>query len=160
MKISERLKAEIDMWEGVGHPALMQRFVLRNGVEIDGSKYAGKRGYEKMCFMNAAMSTHFGNSEYCEGYGWRENLPILIHHAWRVQNGKVLDETWDRPEECQYMGVIFPKDVMKKEIKKNKSYGLLDTGRGINIDLIFRMDPELKVFFEDFKMNPLTFPTS
>lgn len=138
MNIRERLQHEAVMWQSMGHPALMQEFVLRNGTVSLGAACPGKRLTPKECFRNAAMSLEDG--DYCEGYGWRKSLPIIVHHAWRVKDGTVIDRTWNDPEDCQYMGVIFKEKVLWQELRRNKVYGILDTGM-INVRLMVKVDP-------------------
>lgn len=90
------------------------------------------------CFKNATWAT--GDGDYCEGFGWRKDLPILFHHAWRVKDGLVIDRTWDRPEECQYLGVVFTQRQLMAELRRNEVYGLLDIGT-YNIRLMLKVDP-------------------
>ena len=154
MNIKQILAEEIDNFACIGFPALMQRFVMRNGsvmVPIDEMPDDVGRGEIKQCFMNATNLAQLGY-QYVEGFAFRQNLPILIHHAWVVDNeGRVIDNTWNNPENCLYMGVEFDFEVLCREITRNEVYGLLDTGYGINVNLLFEMDEELKQYLDDFQ---------
>lgn len=148
MNIVERIRHEAGMWQEMGFPALLQEFVLRNGTVSLAQPWAGKRMPQGQCFRNAALCSEDGT--YCEGYGWRKSLPILIHHAWRVDSdGRVVDRTWDRPEECQYMGVLFSEKVLMKELMRTKYYGLLDQGFGFNVKLMIKTDPSMAELLPD-----------
>jgi hypothetical protein len=145
VKIRDRITQEIDMWEGIGAPAIMQRFILRNGEEFKAQPYSGRRGTPNECFCNAACDVGINDGTYAEGYGFRANLPLLIHHAWRVTDaGEVMDCTWDRPEECQYFGVRIKDKELWSELKRLGTYGILDTARGINVNWMLKVDPGMK----------------
>lgn len=147
--IRERLQQEIAMFEKVGHFALMQKFVLKHGqLFTDATKV--KLGKKKECFKNSAdLVIRDRRYEYFEGYLFREELPILIHHAWTVDlsTGLVADPTLREKEGAEYLGIHFQRDLLIEELMKNKVYGLLDVGIGPNVPLIRRMDP---VLFEEF----------
>lgn len=145
MTIKEFLTQTVNNWAAIGHPALMERFILRNGKEYTAQPYTGKRGTPKQCYENA---THLHVGTYAEGYMWRGDLPILIQHAWRVLDGKVIDPTLDRPEECQYMGIELDAGELFKELDRNKVYGVLDFGHGINHEFMFKRDPELRAIVD------------
>ena len=156
MNIEKMLQAEIDNFAVIGYPALMQRFVVRNGRAMTPVKDVPldvKRGQPKNCFMNA---THlaFQGYQYVEGYAYAPNLPILIQHAWVIDtDGNVIDNTWERREGTQYFGVEFDIDVLTDEIHRTGVYGLLDTGMGINVDFLFRVDPDLKQLLNEFQQQ-------
>jgi len=146
------LQQMADNWAKLGAPALMERFVLRNGDEFEGRKLPkGYRlGTPKECFYNAAMLVlDKPGLRYVEGYVWREGLPLAIHHAWVIDaKGRVIDNTLRDPERCQYMGVGYIRAELWNELQKNQYYGLLDSGMGLNADLMFRIDPDLKDMVE------------
>lgn len=144
MTIEERIRQEVENWSKIGHPALMQRFLLRNGSAFEAQPFQGRRGKRGECFRNAYNA--IGSGTYCEGYGWRNGLPILIHHAWRVDGNQAIDSTWDRPEECQYWGICFTDADLFEEVQKHRVYGMFDTSAGLNIDLMLRIDPGLREF--------------
>jgi hypothetical protein len=135
------LETMVNGYEQIGHPAVMERFVLRNGKVFEAQPYTGKRGKPKQCFQNA---THMHVGTYAEGYMWRESLPIAIHHAWRVKDGKVIDNTVDRPEERQYIGVELDADELFRELNRYKVYGVLDCGWELNWEFMFTRDPGLE----------------
>lgn len=148
MNIKDRIAQEQDAWRQMGHPDLLKEFLLRNGEEFKAAAFAGQRGTPKECFRNAALWVGQG-TEYAEGFGWRAGLPIMIHHAWRVtDDGYVIDDTWDRPEECQYFGIRIPHKELWAELERLGHYGLLDTGRGLNIKFMLARDPGMKEFLK------------
>lgn len=138
----------IEMLEKIGHPAIMERFVVRNGKSFGGAPYKGKRGTPKLCFMNAYKMSVANNWPYYEGYLVLPNVQLPIHHAWCVDNGQVVDPTIDRPEECSYIGVHIDRGTLDSEMLKHKVYGVLDTPKGVNANLFFRLDPQLQQVVE------------
>lgn len=146
MNITEMLDNVIANWETIGHPALLERFVRRNGKEFKAQPFIGHRMEQKQCFMNAAHYSHMmPHYDYVEGFMWREGFPLLIHHAWCTDaDNNVIDPTLVDPENCQFFGLMIPQDELNAELIRNGVYGLFDPGRGYNTDLIFQRDPELK----------------
>jgi hypothetical protein len=108
----------------------MYHFVLTEGKEMKGiplpEKY--KRGEMKMCFKNAFdLSINNQDLIYCEGYALTPGLfPIL--HAWcQDQDGNVIDNTWDNPEEVEYYGVQFCTLYVIDAISDRGCYGVIDS---------------------------------
>lgn len=140
------------------HPAILERFVLRNGhvgVPAPRPKLVKKRK-DKECFKNAMdfmmegplKRRTAGTYTYVEGLAMRLDFGMLIHHAW-VEDEKhnVLDLTWREPETALYYGVPFTLQQLVDETSRTGVYGLLDTGM-YNVDLMFRIDPALKDIVE------------
>jgi hypothetical protein len=149
--IKEALEQRIQMMSAMNHPALLEMFVVRNGVVFKGGKRPkGIRKREnKMCFQNATrITTELDGYEYYEGFGINKNLGIHMHHAWNTKDNVLIDSTWKDPENCEYMGVHFPIDLLRKQLVKTGYYGLLSNDITYNFELIFEMDPELKIEFE------------
>jgi len=145
MNIRDRIQQEVDAFTRLGQPPLLQTFILRNGQEFKTQPYKGKRMTPKECFCNAA-NRHDGI--YAEGYGLRNDMPLLVHHAWRVsEHGNVIDPTWKKPEECQYFGVTMEQDKLWEILMKKGTYSLWDSARGLNYKLMFELDPGLKEIF-------------
>ena len=75
---------------------LMYDFVLRYG-KLYGGEPLPKRYVQrlpKQCFYNArGLVVRAKGLAYCEGYVIRIDLPISIHHAWAIKDGKVIDPT-------------------------------------------------------------------
>lgn len=154
MTLRDRIEAEVAGYARLGHPALMQRFILRRGILSPGAPLPPGvgRGQKKSCFKNAARLSQSDLSlTYVEGYV-HTDLPILIHHAWCVTgDGTVIDTTLDDPEDAHYFGVPFTFGQLAYEMNRTGVYGLLDTGSGVNHDMIFRLDPELKQIVEEIR---------
>ena len=147
--LESSLRRMVDGWESLGHPALLERFVLRNGRAFTPRKRIGRRRKARHCFQN---STHFiseQDGEYVEGY---VDCIIPIHHAWVTINGTdAMDLTLKDTEDREYFGVVFSREVLWEEMLKTGHYGILDTTRGLNIDLMFKVDPELKTICETIR---------
>lgn len=149
MNLKEVLEATIKAWEQLGVRALMERFVVRNGTLRRGSLFNGKRGTPKECFSNAVDLSLSNGLTYVEGYAMRPAMGIPIHHAWcEDEEGRVFDPTWADAGDCQYLGVSFTQSALFAEMRKHEVYGVLDTGRGINTEFMFRYDPELAQIVE------------
>jgi hypothetical protein len=152
--LSQILQSYIDGFGRLGFPALMERFVVRNGSFTTGVALPSdfKKGRMKECFSNAAqlLDNHDGLT-YMEGYGMTPGVPLPVHHAWCVNSkGEVIDTTWRDPAQCQYIGVAFTQEELWEQLDLHGVYGILDTGRGINTDLIFRRDPQLEALVSEF----------
>ena len=99
-----------------------------------------------MCFSN---STEFvvrkRQGTYVEGYALSKKFPIMpIHHAWVTMDGNDAMDLTLNAEDYEYFGVTFDNDTLWAELRKLKRYGILDTGFGLNHELMFRLDPELE----------------
>lgn len=145
----ETLKNQVDLLVEMKLPQIMERFILRNAQpEMTGKPYDDERMEPKMCFMNAthlSMETHL---PYVEGMCMRKDFQIPFHHAWCEDGGEIVDPTLVNPELYTYLGVEIPPDDLIKVLKKTGMYGVLDYGM-INIDYMFKRDPELKAIVEE-----------
>lgn len=144
--LTEMLAQDVVNWETLGVPSLLQRFVLRNGKAFAPVKRIGRKGTPKHCFSNA---TRFAldkcSGSYVEGFALNKKLPLMpIHHAWVTINGDdAMDPTLNSID-YEYFGVVFAESTLRRELIKLKHYGLLDTGFGLNHELMFALDPELE----------------
>jgi hypothetical protein len=149
MNIRETIEAQRDLHAHFGWPALLERFVLHRGREGKAAKLRRgvKRGTKKACFSNATnLVLQTPGLVYVEGYAITPLLPgYLVHHAWAEDaEGNVIDNTLDKPAKCEYFGVPFDAMTLYKELSKVDFYCLLCPGELYNIDLIFKMVPELE----------------
>lgn len=144
IEVKRMLIDQVAAWEKMGHPAIVERFVLRNGIARRGSPYSGERGEPKQCFANAA---HFAldtpRATYYEGYVHRKDFPIVIHHAWCRVGNRLCEVTLPDPEKFTYIGVPVDWKVLTSQLVSNRVYGLFDIGT-INYRLMFELDPGLK----------------
>jgi hypothetical protein len=152
MDIQTFLRQRIEAWGQIGHPALMERFIDRNGTVFQPRPFAGLRMMPTLCFQNC-MDLLFMQAGrgllYAEGYGWRQDFPLLIHHAWLVTpDGKVVDPTWVHPETYQYIGISLPRDEAWAVVEEADHYSVLDPGM-INLDWMFGRDPGLRDFLPE-----------
>jgi hypothetical protein len=158
--IKAALAEEIVLWEKMGNPCLLSRFVLRHGKIMAGDRRPRgiRKRRNKECFKNTAEAVLYGwnDYQYYEGLVLTRIVPLLIHHAWCVDSmGLVVDLTWLHPEECTYMGVHIPKEELREEILNREAYcSVFDTGRGFNIQYMFGKDPELEGIVKDILARP------
>lgn len=144
------LEGRIAMWEMMGNPAVMERFLLRNGTFRPGAPFTGTRGKAKECFSNSTHLSIAKELTYEEGLFIRPDLPIAIHHAWCVdESGVVHDCTIDRPEECAYVGVTIESQELWRLITASGYYGVLDMGVGCNTKFMYGRDPDLEKIVTD-----------
>ena len=87
-----------------------------------------KRGEPRMCFVNAyRLADEHPELGYCEGYslpGPGFSVPFL--HAWCVTpEGEVIDNTWDRPENNGYVGVVLDPAYVRSVFLRTHRYSVL-----------------------------------
>ena len=156
--ITTLLDNEIAAYNAFGHPALMQRFIKSKGSVqpvLAHLPKSIKRGLPRNCFQNAYNLAMMG-FRYVEGYGVTPAIPLLIHHAWVLdEQGYVIDNTWENSPSCMYVGVELPLDTLLAETFKSGCYGVLDTGMGINATFILQQAPELVDILENCKVQKL-----
>ena len=119
----------------------LEAFVLRNAwpETVGQPRPKGvRRGTPKECFANAAnLVTSRTDLFYMEGFCMGDSIPLPFHHAWAVDAAhRVIEPTLEDPTKYRYLGVLFPLPVLVEQLLKNKVYGLLDTGRGLNTELM------------------------
>jgi hypothetical protein len=146
MDLKDILKQEIKMWDKIGHPAIMQKYVLDNGRAFNKVELSDRLGKPKLCFMNAAHEVWDNpDYEYVEGYMILSTIPILIHHAWVYDKKRnVAIEVTTKDVGDAYYGVTFSKSDLNKWLLKSGVYGILDTGVGLNIELMKKYLPDEK----------------
>lgn len=141
----EFLRNHIEALASINHPAIMERFVLRNGTRYEPRrKPAGFRlGPIKECFKNSAKLALSRGLDYVEGFAHSGLISLPIYHAWCVDaDGGIVDVTWRTPGES-YIGVVIPRQDLERELVRTRVYGVLDPGM-INVDYIFERDPGLR----------------
>lgn len=156
MTLADALRDYVDGFARLGHPALVERFILRNGGAVQQAAKLPKRyayGPKRQCFMNATqLVLRAPTLEYVEGFVMLPALPLPIHHAWTVSPaGSAYDNTLPDTTGCQYLGVTFSREELRAAMRASGVYGLLDTGRGVNARLIFARDPELEGIVAAFR---------
>lgn len=153
--VKKQIEQMVEMYAKIGFPSLLHRFVLRNGKEFENvlmeREYNRKglvRGRAKECYSNATnIALYRKEFTYVEGFAIREDLGLLIDHAWVIdKKGNVIDTTWNDPEDCHYMGVPIPYDELLSHITQKRYYGMFSNGVMINIDYLLKTDPGLKEF--------------
>jgi hypothetical protein len=137
-----------DGWKHLGSDLwVVEEFFLRNGREFYPQllpvKY--RRRPIKACFYNARQLVLRSKAlRYAEGYAIGADLPLLIHHAWAVdEQGRVVDPTLRQPEMFEFFGVIFGREVIQP---RDRIYcGVLQNSiSGWRKDFLNSIDPGLK----------------
>jgi hypothetical protein len=144
--LREILKTQGEWFAEMGHPQIIEQFVMKHGVEYVGlARPKGvRRRVAKECFSNAAKFSSETGADYVEGYALRTDFPLPVLHAWNVLDGRMIDTTLDDPRKFEYLGVRFTRDEVWAELARTKIYGLFDTGGvAANVDFLRRRDPEL-----------------
>jgi hypothetical protein len=125
---------------------VIEEFMLRNGREFQGRALPARyrRRAPKMCFYNARQLVLRSSKRlrYCEGYVLWPKLPLLIHHAWAIDEaGRVVDPTLARPQDYQFFGIILETDLLRP---RERIYaGLLTDPAGCwRLDFMRTLDPE------------------
>lgn len=118
------------------HPKEFHTFMLAHGREWTPAKLPKgiPKGTPKECFKNASMLVlNSDDLDYVEGVAYTPKLEGLAFlHAWAVgKDGKVIDNTWDNPDQCRYFGVKYPKDKYLKHIFKTKLFGIFGANRKV-----------------------------
>jgi len=100
----------------------------------------------KNCFQNCTeLVIRHNGLLYVEGYVARETFPFPIHHAWLVDErdpSTAIDPTLREVTDVAYFGVVFTQEEVIAETFNNNVYGLLDTGRGLNVPFMKRIREE------------------
>jgi len=140
--IDERIKSGAIF----GRPSWLELFVRRNGTDFAGVEAYEDMGEPKMCYQNATLLACLERADatYVEGFVVNPEIPMLIHHAWVEIDGQGFDPTIPDARNRLYYGVRFTTKTVRAQVKKNGVYGLLDTGWGLNMDLMESMDPGLR----------------
>jgi hypothetical protein len=148
LDIRAEVAQEVERWQKLGGRAPLAQFVLRNGkVHAPAPLPAGfKRMTKRECFKNATdLATDRRGLTYVEGLAVSCVMPILIHHAWCIDEaGNVVDPTWDEPENCLYMGVEFDLQTLVEKTLERQLCGLLTDEWQFNFELMFTVDPGLE----------------
>jgi hypothetical protein len=140
--VRDALASEIACWRAIGAPAgamLLKEFVLEFGQPFPFAK-RDRLGKPKMCFKNAFGQMFRAGFEYVEGFAMSRTYEgFTFHHAWTFDKSdptRALEATLRDPANYQFFGVVLPSDMVLEEVVKQKVYGVLDTGRGPNIDFM------------------------
>ena len=65
---------------------------------------------KKACFGNARAVVRESRGRYLYAEGYAQGQWFPMHHGWVVRADDptvVIDPTWDAPEKCSYLGVVF-----------------------------------------------------
>ncbi len=146
--VHEWLDGMVEGLAHLGHPAIKERFILRNGKGSTGVEAKSGRGPKGQCFANAARLHWKSGARYFEGYAMTPGL-FPLHHAWVEIDGKIADPTWDNSDDVIYFGVAFDNEVVSRVTMESGVFGLLDQGEGINIKLMLELDPGLGEFMPE-----------
>jgi hypothetical protein len=131
------LKAEAELIENMGGSVPFryksnQKLILDAGRPfLKVIKPSPFKGEPKQCFQNCYQALwERPELNYCEGFAIQDDIPIILSHAWLVNdNMEVIDPTWveEMSVEVAYFGVVFTKKFVMETAAKTKCYGILDT---------------------------------
>ena len=102
-------------------------FVLKNGIPFISQKLPKgyKRGIVKECYTNAYRLAIDEDLVYVEGYAYSGLIPVL--HAWCLdKDDKVIDPTWENPEDCGYFGIPIDEKYLIGTVMAKGTYGVID----------------------------------
>lgn len=115
LEVLGELAALIDRAAGRPVPS-MYRYVLKHGEVFTPAPLSPgfSRGPAGNCYLNAArLVITVPELRYVEGYGVTPYFPLPLEHGWAVTaDGRVVDPTWEKPEECSYVGVVIPLEQL------------------------------------------------
>jgi hypothetical protein len=144
-ELRDALVQRVEGWERLGAPALLERFILRNGKSYQPTARIGRKGKARACYRNASLIAMRGKATYVEGFTFVSE----VHHAWVSYHGDdAMDPTLDAMKHREYIGVAFDLKTLMREQLKSGVFGLLDPGFGLNHELMFRIDPQLREIVE------------
>ncbi|QBQ74829.1 hypothetical protein [Caudovirales GX15bay] len=107
--VEQLLKRYCELGDFLGVEAY--RYVLEHGRDWEPSPLPDNYGRMRPrdCFLNATVLAHMHPAlRYVEGFAMHPATPFPIHHAWVVDGeDRVIDPTWEQPEDCLYRGVVF-----------------------------------------------------
>lgn len=152
MDILSIVTRQAEAWESMGMPAIIERLCILRGKPIQGSPWKGRRMKAKQCYANAAnLAKPDDSTMYVEGLAIRPDLGILIHHAWCVRGGKILDPTWERPETAFYLGVEIPHSTLWARLLSTGVYGLFNTDGLIPVEFLCELEPRLSPIWQAYQ---------
>lgn len=151
MTIKEMLTDYVALTAPLGYPALLERFLLRNGKEYATTPPVGPLGTPGLCFGNAYEAALAGRGTYTEGLGYRPGLPITVHHAWLTVDGRAMDITWRDPAsssfatllDCEYLGIEFDNATIRRHAYETGYAGGILANEMYNVELMRKIDPDL-----------------
>ena len=108
--------------------SMLSRFMLEHGrrFEPDADTFAGPRGKQGQCYMNAFRAMlDSGSLLYAEGLVSFRGIPI--EHAWCVTpDGRAVDPTIGTPDRIEeFYGVVFDTQYVLKTALRTEVYGIL-----------------------------------
>ena len=149
--IKNILRTQIANWQKLNASPgawLMEEMVVRFGADYPATALPAnfRRMTPKACFANVrSLVRSRPRMTYVEGYAMRPGI-FPVPHAWAVgADGVAIDPTWERSEECEYVGIAFTSDQFC-QWKSSHSTSLFDTGRGINFKLAISFMPEFQKY--------------
>lgn len=155
-------------FQEAGYPFPKAGFLLEELVSRKGLPYERKQrpswmssGTPKECFRNtflrlekltrypALLHAEYGYASdwfYVEGFCMDVSIQFPFLHAWLADpEGNAIDCTIADDREMVYIGIPFALEVVRECIMRTHAYGLLDTGRGLNLPLLNELSPDLLV---------------
>lgn len=133
------LIAHLEMLAGMENTSrAFATFILGHGRQWEAAALDDgiKRGVPRGCYRNSQkllfsdMRRRFPEGlVYVEGYACSGslNFALPLPHGWLVDpEGRVVDPTWDEPENSTYFGVPFNEDYVRETVKAYGPCSLID----------------------------------
>lgn len=123
--------------QGDGLYRSYEELILDRGRHYDGApRPKGMRKQQnKQCFRNTLRLCQIRPGlRYVEGYACGI---IPVQHAWAIdEDDRVIDLTWDKPEEASYYGLVIPTSVACRLAIKHGCYGVLGSDYRLGAPLL------------------------
>ncbi len=149
-ELRELLREKSASWARLGAigPRLMLETVLHAGIDCIPQPLPKRyqRGWPKHCFANAAKLARRarGKLTYVEGFAVRSDFTWEMHHAWTIDaDRRVVDPTWDVPEDACYVGVPIPIATYNDVVRRGKSASVFDGTHGLRVEFLVSLYPAL-----------------
>ena len=129
------LKEQADLIEKINQRSdfcykSIQSLILAYGKSFEKNVKAPFKGKSKSCFKNCLEALlRYPQLNYYEGFATGDDIPIVVSHAWLVNNqGVVIDPTWvgKQFKGNTYFGVAFNSDFVVEIAQNTRCYGVLD----------------------------------
>ena len=164
----DELRADIHVqlasWKMLGAkgPQLIPATVLRAGIDCVTQPLPKryKKRAAKHCYANAAalVSRSHGRLTYVEGLAKRAG-GMVVDHAWAIDaQNRVIDPTWDQPEDAVYIGVPIDRATYEDLTLFDGSSSAFQSLFGLRVDFLLKLNPALAEIIDAPATSNLTQP--
>ena len=145
-----RIKAQADAWKRIGAiaPRLIPETLLSIGTYCVAQALPGRymRRPPQACYANAAALVRRARGlTYVEGMAKSATTGMVVDHAWCIDaERRVIDPTWDQPEDAAYLGVPIDRATYEDlTLFDGSSSAFLDENHAIRIGFLLKLNPAL-----------------